>query len=548
MTLFSIKFIVFFLATLLVYYIFPKKYRWITLLISGGVFYYFAGTLYTVVYLIASIAVSFFASNYAAKQNKKAEKQRESGNVSEADKAKRKAKTVFVLAVCINLGMLAALKYTNFFLGNVEGILKIFNSSADIPQMHWCASLGISFYTLQIVGYLADSYWGISEPEHNIFKLALFTGYYPQMLSGPISRYKELAPQLYKGTSYNAECVTMGMERMLLGMFKKLVIAENIAPATALIFAYPEKYNGAFVWLGTALYVIQIYNDFSGCMDIVLGASECYGVKLPENFRTPFFSRTIQEFWQRWHITLGLWLKDYLMYPILKSSAWVKMGRKIKKKFGKRAAKLIPLFIGMLILWIAMGMWHGNGWKYIFEGIWFWIVIVLGQALEPQFKSVLKFLHIRRDAKLWHAFQCVRTWFIYGVGALFFRANSTIDAFRMIKSAFTPSDILLSSKGLRGFIIENFAKRFTTLLSDNSSMKYLLIVFAFLYFYLPFSIALVAIIGIYENKQSSSIITWVSKRNIAVRWFIILAIFVLILVYGAYGLHFNPEDFIYGGF
>jgi alginate O-acetyltransferase complex protein AlgI len=545
MTLFSFKFIVFFLASFLLYYIVPKKFRWITLLVSSGVFYYFAGVPYTVVYLIVSIVISYFASNYSAKQKKFAENESEKGNDETSLKALKKSKAVFIIAVCINIGILAALKYTNFFLGNIDGIFKLFNSNAHIPEVNWLASLGCSFYTLQIVGYLADSYWGICEPERNIFKLALFTGYYPQMSSGPISRYSALAPQLSKGHDFNPKCVTEGMERMLLGMFKKLVIAQTLSPWTEELFASPEKYNGAYIWLAMTLYVIQIYNDFSGCMDIVLGASACYGIELPENFRTPFFSKTIQEFWQRWHITLGLWLKDFLMYPVLKSSAFVKMGRKIKSKFGRRAAKLIPLFVGMLLLWLAMGMWHGNGWKYIFEGIWFWLVIVLGKTLEPLFIKTKKFLHINSESKLWHAFQCVRTWIIYAIGALFFRASSSSEAFRMLKSAFTPHDVLITAKSTISFMIDKFTM--IPVPSYLSAIMGLVLNVVYSSYIIPF-ILLMAIIDIYENKKKRSIIVWMNERNIVIRWIIIFSIFALIMIYGTYGSQYNPEDFIYGGF
>ena len=167
-------------------------------------------------------------------------------------------------------------------------------------------------------------------------------------------------------------------------------------------------------------------------MDIVLGVCECFGIEVAENFKAPLFSKNIQEFWRRWHITLGQWLRDYIMNPLLKSEGMLKLGDWSKKKFGKKKGKKLPVYLSMLVLWSAMGLWHGNSWKYIVgEGLWYWLVIVLSQMLEAFFKKTKEKLHIK-EGFLWKAWQVIRTNMIFAVGMLFFRADSMPQALHRI--------------------------------------------------------------------------------------------------------------------
>lgn len=531
MSLISTTFILFFIGVLLVYYLVPGRLQWMILLAASLLFYFLAAAPYTVVYLVFSVVSVYLAARridrldvLLANTEGKEEKQR----------LMRARKRSYLAGVIICVGMLAALKYMNFILGNVRSIAGLFGKGDAVPAVHWIASLGISFYTLQMVGYLTDVCWGISKCQKNIARLALFNCYFPQMISGPISRYHELEDTLFGIHQFDGKRVYQGMLRILIGFFKKLVVSEHLIHVTDAVFASPAQYGGIFVWIGTALYVIQIYADFAGCMDIIMGVSECFGVVLPENFRTPFCSTTIQEFWQRWHITLGAWLKDYVMYPILRSGLWSKYTRGVKRRWGKRAAKLLPTFTGMLILWLGMGLWHGGGWNYIGEGIWFWLVIVLGQTLEPWFKQVIQKCRIRVEGNAWYCFRCVRTTFIYAVGALFFKAGSLSAALHMIADAFSPMRLAETAREIM-----------PVLSGIRSSFGITQLVWTALS--VIAGTVMMVMWGRME-KRGSAFKEWLPKRSIFVNGLVISLLLFAILLLGAYGPGYSASEFIYGGF
>lgn len=531
MSLVSITFILFFIGVMIVYYLVPGKFQWMVLLAASIIFYFWTATPYTFIYVILSIVSVYWATRRIEVLDVRLEQTDDKESHKKIVSAK---KSTYLIGVIICVVMLAALKYMNFILGNAIIIAGLFGKGQVIPEVHWIASLGISFYTLQMVGYLTDVYWGISKVQKNIAKLALFNCYFPQMISGPISRYQELERTLFGIHKFDVQKVYQGMLRILIGFFKKLVISEHLIKATDAIYANPAEYGGFFVWIGTALYVIQIYADFAGCMDIIMGVSECFGVILPENFKTPFCSITIQEFWQRWHITLGAWLKDYIMYPILRSNLWSKYTKNIKKKWGKRAAKLLPTFTGMLILWLGMGLWHGGGWNYIGEGIWFWLVIVLGQTLEPHFKKLLSKCRINVDGKVWYCFRCMRTTFIYAVGALFFKAGSLQNALYMLGEAFSPVRL-----------VKTVSDVVPTLLSIDETIGTMQL--AWIILSVTVGTFMMVVWGLME-KREKPFRKWLAGKNMFVNALIVYILFFAILLLGAYGPGYSSSEFIYGGF
>lgn len=531
MSLVSITFILFFIGVMIVYYLVPSRLQWMVLLASSLLFYFWTATPYTIIYVVISVVSIYWATMRIDAYDVRLE---QIDDKEERNKIVKTKKRVYLTAVIICVGMLAALKYMNFILGNVGLIAGFFCKGQAIPTVQWVASLGISFYTLQMVGYLTDVYWGISKAQKNIAKLALFNCYFPQMISGPIGRYQEVELTLFGVHKFEIHKVYQGMLRILIGFFKKLVISEHLIKVTDAIYANPAEYGGVFVWIGTALYVIQIYADFAGCMDIIMGASECFGVILPENFRTPFSSTTIQEFWQRWHITLGAWLKDYIMYPILRSNLWSKYTKNVKKKWGKRAAKLIPTFTGMLILWFGMGLWHGGGWNYIGEGIWFWSVIVLGQTLEPQFKKILPKCGINVQGKVWYCFRCMRTTFIYAVGALFFKAGTLKNALFMLREAFSPVRL-----------VNNVSEVVPVVLAIDENIGTMQLAWTILS--VTVGTVMMVIWGLME-KHDKPFIKTIAEKNMLVNAVVIYVLFFMIILLGAYGPGYSSSEFIYGGF
>ncbi len=426
----SIGFLVFVGINLLIYWNLPGKYKWILLLLDSTVFYFLSATPYTVIYLIASIMSVYFATMYFKKTDLNKDLPYDIKN--------KKKKSVLIFAIILNVGILAVLQYSNLAINTFNYFAGFFG--IYLNEVNWLAPLAISFYTLQILSYMLDCYWGIITPQTNVFKLALFTSYFPQMISGPISRYSEIGNQLYQPNKFEYKRVTSGLKRIAWGLLKKLAISNRLAVIVSEMWDNPETFSGVYVWIASLIFVFQLYTDFSGCMDIVLGVSECFGITLPENFKSPLFSRTIQEFWQRWHITLGGWLRDYIMNPLSKSDFMISFGSKCKKKFGKKKGKQIPVFLSMLVVWLLMGLWHGDSWKYILgEGLWFWFAIVCGKIFEPAFKKCKSKLHINDTKLYWKIFQVIRTIIIYTFGMIFFHASSLSDSLYRIGQTFVPA-------------------------------------------------------------------------------------------------------------
>jgi len=410
-----VTYLLFVAVSLIIYWMVPRRIQWIILLADSLLFYILNVKAYTFAYLMISV-LSVWGATWVF------EKQANLG-------AKRSA---LVVTLLINFGLLAVLKYSTLF-ANTYNLITKQTSESGLKALNWISSLAISFYTLQIVSYLLDNYWGVVKREKNPLKLLLFTSFFPLMVSGPIQRYSEFHHQLFDDHRFEYERVTHGLKRIAIGLFKKLAISNRVALLVDYLWNNPIQYSGPWIIVAVIGFVIQLYTDFSGCMDIVIGVSECFGITLSENFKSPLLSKSIQEFWQRWHITLGTWLRDYIMNPILKSRGLITLGSFAKAKLGKKQGKKIPSYLAMLVLWLAMGLWHGGDWKYIIgEGLWYWFVIVLGQIFEETFKKIRKKTGFF-DSFVWKMIQIIRTNLIFAFGMIFFRADSVRDSFIRIR-------------------------------------------------------------------------------------------------------------------
>lgn len=517
MTLVSFSFICFLLIMLLLYYLLPSKWQWVILLFGSIAFYMLAGTPYTFVYVIISVLSIYFGTHMM-------------------DKKPERKKSIYVLTLLINILMLVALKYTNFILVNVSLVGSWFSDNIHEGDLSvkWIASLGISFYALQMIGYLTDCYWGIAKSQKNIGKLALYNIYFPQMISGPINKYSNLSESLYAEHKFDATNLREGGFRVLQGFFKKLVVSEQLTVIVNYLYANYTEYDGIYVWIGTALYLLQLYSDFSGCMDIVLGASKCFGIDMAENFKAPFCSTSVQEFWQRFHISLGAWLKDYIMYPLMRSGAFSRMTKKLKNKYGKKVAKMIPTFAAMFVVWFCMGLWHGGGWNFIGEGIWFWLMIVLSQLLEKPLKSLGMTLHINGESKCVHGLKCVGTGFLIGIGILFFKAESLGAAFKMIGSAFNPARLMASARTIKDSLVllDSVAGTNRIIWAVTSAVVGLIVMILF---------------GL-KDKTDERFHVYISKKNFYIRLLIGYLLVMAIIFLGAYGPGYSASEFIYGGF
>ena len=266
----------------------------------------------------------------------------------------------------------------------------------------------------------------------------LYIGYYPQLTSGPVTRFADVSQKLFAGNRPTYENITFGMQRILWGVFKKIVIAERAGMIVNTVYGDVATYNGFFIPFAASLFVVQLYSDFSGCMDIILGVSECYGIVLPENFRAPFLSRSVREFWQRWHITLGEWFRDYIMYPLQKSSPMSSWIIDFRKKTKNKTIRNIPVYICMLAVWLLIGIWHGGAWKYILGmGLWFWSMIFLSEITKPLMSRIKSKLKIDDSSPLFRVLGYIRVFILVAVGNMFFRMSSLTAVFVAVKQTFT---------------------------------------------------------------------------------------------------------------
>ena len=391
MSLVSNLFLLFVAASILIYYIVPRKSQWIVLLIFSYLYYIAGGPRY-VVFILFSTLVTWLMALLIEK--------------AEGKENHKGARKLLILGLILNFGMLGIVKYTNFAVENINALLHL-----NLRGIQLLLPLGISFYTFQSSGYLLDVYWKRCKAERHPLKYALFVSFFPQILQGPIGRYSRLADQLYAEHRFEGNNIIRGFERILWGFFKKMILADWAAAFADAIFEDPAKYNGVAL-LGVLFYTIQLYADFSGGMDVVIGIASMFGIKLDENFKRPFFAVSITDFWHRWHITLGTWMKDYVV-----------------------------------------GVWHGAAWKYIVYGMYNGIIIAFSGLMAENYRKWKKKLHISGKETWYYLFTVIRTFVLVVISMYFDRADSVRQAFHMMKQSitqFAPAQLLLIPAGKQG--------------------------------------------------------------------------------------------------
>ena len=421
-----------------------------------------------------------------------------------------------VIAVALLASDLFVLKYV-YNLGHL--ILGILNIEKDISWLSFVAPIGISYFTLSAIGYLMEVYWGNCKAEKNLSVVALFVSFYPQIISGPISRFKDMSSQFKMKHSLEYDNVRSGSLRMLWGYFKKLVISDRVASVVQVIYgSYEERSSFALV-LAMILYAIQLYTDFSGCMDIIVGVARSFGIVLPENFKSPFFSCTISEFWRRWHITLGAWFKDFVMYPVLKTKGLVNLGKRAKKTFGKKYGKKIPTYLSLIIVWFLLGLWHGGvSHFFISSALIPCTYLILGDFFEPQFDRIKEKLKINKNNFLYLSFQRVRTFTLIGISWIFI---STEDVFKGL--------------GVITGLFANYGEKtdIMALLAEGGiGIGSILI--------LSVSLVLLWIVDYLEYKEKS-VIDFLDKTPLLLRWGVIYFIIAMVFLFGKMG----ESSFIY---
>jgi alginate O-acetyltransferase complex protein AlgI len=342
----------------------------------------------------------------------------------------RRRKWLITVSICANLGFLGFFKYCGFFVTQFADMLRSFGLEPSIPVLAIVLPVGISFYTFQTMSYTIDVYRGKVPAAKRFEDFALFVAYFPPLVAGPIERYGHLAPQLIAPRSWKSEYFGEGLFHILFGLFKKVIIADNLAPIVNHVFATPTVELGAFdVAVGTVAFALQIYGDFSGYSSIAQGVSKWMGVDLTYNFRMPYFSRTPSEFWQRWHISLSQWLRDYLYIPLGGN----------RKGPGRT-------YVNLLLTMLLGGLWHGAAWTFVFWGAWQGLMLVGYRAMGVETPSTNRIVSVLQ-ALLMFALVCI--------GWIFFRAHSLDQALGLIGRLFTayqPTDFGLYGIGMMLFL------------------------------------------------------------------------------------------------
>ncbi|NLP00431.1 MAG: MBOAT family protein [Clostridiaceae bacterium] len=525
----SYGFIFFLCVVIGLYYIIPKQFQWKLLLVSSFVFYYFSGwsnLIYISVTIVSTYFVGLKLDSLDRQQNLYLKENKEvlSREDKKAYKEKIKARRWRWLLLCLffNLGILAVIKYTNFVIANINSIFTLFKLN-ELSFVNLLLPMGISFYTFQTMGYIIDVYRGKYGAEKNIGKLALFVSFFPQLIQGPISRYDDLSLSLYKEHNFDPKGFSFGFQRVLWGYFKKLVIADRIVIAVLEITKNPETYDGIFVLVGMVFYAIQLYADFTGGIDITIGIAQMLGIKVKENFNRPYFSKSIVEYWRRWHITMGTWFKDYIFYPLSVCKPMLNISKSSRKRFGEQIGKRVPVYLSTITVWFTTGIWHGSSWNFIVWGLLNGFVILVSQEFEPLYAKFHQKFNVRNTFGF-RLFQVIRTFLLMSSLRILDCYRDVGISFRMFGSMFTKLNIN-----------ELFTGSLLKLGLDISDYVVLLI-------------GVIILISLSLVQRSGSVREKISGKPVIIRYTVFVLLFFSIIIFGAYGIGFDSNQFIYNQF
>lgn len=482
MSVLSFEFLLLAAGVVICYYLLPLKARWIALLAGSAAFVVLSGWQ-SLAHLTAVALVMWGGALLLQRRQKR---------------------WLLALLLLLDLGAMAFLKYVPALTG----------ARLILP-------IGLSYFTFQSAGYLIDVYRGKAEAQRNPLKAWLFVGYFPQLAQGPISTWKELGGQLFAGNRFEPDTFVSGFQLLLWGYFKKLVIADRLAVTTEALINGGDL-PGWFILGGIILYTIRLYLDFSGGMDAVRGLSRMLGVELPENFRRPFFSKSVAEYWRRWHITLGAWFRSYLMYPLIASHAGVALGREASKSLGKKTGRTLPSALATLIVFLLIGVWHTASWNAVLYGAYFGVVMAASMLLEPLWKTMRATLNLPKNGWM-TGVRLLRTW-----GLILF---AQYFAFTM-----RPAHSLSLLEGtFQNWTLTGFANLTTGVMKP---LEWLIA---------AAGCAIVLAVDLMCEKKID-VCARLAKARIIIRWPILLLLLLSIAVFGIYGSGYDSTAFLYTQF
>lgn len=481
MTFVSFDFYIFLSVVVLAYYVIPLRWRWVTLLLGSLSFYFYISDC-SPLKLSVLVLSAFLCWLFAKLQRLHA----------------RKKKLWFLLSLAVTALPLLFIKEVPFFFSR---------SNQAVPD--WLiAPIGFSFYTMQLIAYAVDVYREKAIPERNFLKFLLFVSFFPQIIQGPIPRYNQLAPQLAEGHRFDEQKFVKGFMLILWGFFLKLCIADKAAVLVNAVFDQYPTYRGTYVLVAGILYSFQLYADFLACTSFAQGIAQLVGIELINNFQRPYFSKSVKEFWRRWHISLSSWLKDYIYIPL-----------------GGNRKGTLRKYLNLLLTFAVSGIWHGAGYKFLFWGLLHGVYQIAGDLLHPVGKFFEKKLHLYVHPHFTAACQRLFTFVLLMFTWIIFRAEHLGTGLSMILSIFTVPNL---------WILTNDA-----LFNLGLGWKECVILVICLLILLAVGIMQEKGIAIREN---------ILRAPIAARWGLYIGAILFIMIFGTYGYGFDAQAFIYGGF
>jgi alginate O-acetyltransferase complex protein AlgI len=482
----SIQFLIFFLVVTPLYFALPFRLRWAMLLIASSIFYMAFIPAYLLI-LFFTITVDYFAGLF----------------IESAEGRRRKL--FLSISIAVNVGVLAFFKYFNFISGTLSGAAHALGLQGSLPLLSIVLPVGLSFHTFQAMSYTIEIYLGNQKPEKHFGIFALYVMFYPQLVAGPIERPQNLLHQFYERHYFDYQRVVGGLKLMLWGMFKKMVIADQLAVFVDQVYAQPASYQGISLIVATVFFAFQIYCDFSAYSDIAIGAAQVMGYRLMTNFNRPYAARSISDFWRRWHISLTTWFRDYVYSPL------------VERRGGRRR-----LYLSIFITFLVSGIWHGANWTFVLWGALNGFYILVSIWTRNFRRRIGKAVGLEGVPRFHAALQVATTFSLVCFAWIFFRANSLADAFYIVRHLLT---------GSRDFMAHLLLKETWQSILPGQPLSYVLIA--------ALSITFMLLIHLIQPHRSIRLMF--SERPIYFRWAVYYALILSIFFLGA----FEARQFIY---
>ena len=525
MQLISYSFVILWAITFAMYYLVPKKLQWYVLLVASILFYVIGLKGFPINLLLTGLTTYgcglFLRRNLVQEKAEAAQCADKESRKALKEVFRKKRKHVQIIYFAFNLGLLVFYKYAVIavpFAEKMTGFHAGFLEKVIMP-------IGISFYTLTAMGYVVDVGRENCKVETNFLKVVLFLAYFPSVTQGPFNRFDKMKDQFEKSHDFEYDRMLRGIQRFVWGAFKKLVIADRIGIFVDRVYGVEvSSVPGSIFACATVLYMLQLYADFSGYIDMAMGVSETFDIMLPENFKRPYFAKSVAEFWRRWHITLGTWFKDYVMFSFVMSDPGRKIGKACRNKWNNIGRHVVPI-IGTMLVWFFTGIWHGRTISYMLWGIYYGVIMSISLVLEPSYALWKEKLRIKDGNKLWTLFCMVRTWLIVFVADVLIRSESLMQTGAIYVSFFTRLGLgSLISKEITSYGLNKYD---------------FMLLFAVLLAWLAVSVL---------EEKGEDVRSYLAARPMFVRWACYYVVVLLLLVTGIYGGSYDTAAFMYQSF